>query len=203
MFTWPYLPDWSRPVTQTLSYRTRVLESRGGKQQRIASRAEPRLSWEFSHVAARREAFIRVQRDLFANLRHEIVMPFPVNTLKLRRTFESDTAAIMTDGGVSGFISRAGLIVLTNGVIAESRTVAQVFFPGAPNDFSVYIPGDWSTLAPQWPAGTYVFPAAMGRLRPSIRQRGHTDLVSEVAVAFDVTPGSMPVHDAGNAGNFV
>jgi hypothetical protein len=48
LFPWLADPDWSRGVTETLEWKTDVLQSPTGAEQRISRRLSPRRTFEFT-----------------------------------------------------------------------------------------------------------------------------------------------------------
>lgn len=47
---WPYPPNWARRVEEELSFRTEIIESKDGSEQRIAQRVHPRVRHKWSSV---------------------------------------------------------------------------------------------------------------------------------------------------------
>ncbi|WP_347253452.1 hypothetical protein [Leminorella grimontii] len=52
---WLAAPDWADGITETLEWKTDILQSQSGAEQRIARRLSPRRLFEFSYVAASQE----------------------------------------------------------------------------------------------------------------------------------------------------
>ena len=47
-FLWQVEPDWTNGITETLEWKTDILQSYSGAEQRIARRLSPRRTFEFS-----------------------------------------------------------------------------------------------------------------------------------------------------------
>lgn len=62
-YQWPARVNWERPVIEEVSYRTEVIVSRDGTEQRIAQRVNPRYRFEFS-VRAGRNTAAALERSL-------------------------------------------------------------------------------------------------------------------------------------------
>lgn len=94
-FKWPIRANWERPVTEEVSYRTEVIVSRDGTEQRIAQRVNPRYRFQFS-VRAGRDRFAAMERALVKRQAHNY-------------GFDHPRATILADRGLpgaAGFIGR-------------------------------------------------------------------------------------------------
>lgn len=49
---WPFTPDWNEDVRVSYEFRTEIIDSRSGKEQRIATRTNPRVEMEFTCLVA-------------------------------------------------------------------------------------------------------------------------------------------------------
>ena len=47
-FLWQVEPDWTNGITETLEWKTDILQSYSGAEQRIARRLSPRRTFEFT-----------------------------------------------------------------------------------------------------------------------------------------------------------
>lgn len=92
---WTIPPNWERPVTEEVTYRTEVIRSRDGTEQRIAQRINPRYSFNFG---------IRVTHDDAATLERALAKRQAFNY-----GFQHPRSVVLSDRGhpgAAGFIGR-------------------------------------------------------------------------------------------------
>lgn len=187
MFVWPHPPNWSNGFDATIRYLTEVLRSYNGKEQRIAKRFHPRLSFEFE-VMPRRDAFHLVQRDLYRHGRDEMLVPFWPSRQRLATAPTGATVEVdeVRDWMVPG--KRA--CIVQNGA-GEDITISGV--SGTTLTLQASVAGAWT-------AGADIMEAFPARLDDRVRQRAFTDTVTRVDLQFDVVPGQEGDYTPGPAG---
>ncbi len=179
MFVWPHPPNWRQSFEATLRFQTKVLTSREGKQQRIAQRFEPRIMFEYQAMAAR-DRFMQMQRELFQELRNEIVLPFWPDR-RITTAAISAGATVVPVSEARPWMQQGARLCLVHDGVAESALIASV----ASNNVTLA-----TALTLPWLEGSHVLEGFQGRMDEDTRQRGLTSEVSTVDVAFEVTPGS-------------
>lgn len=184
MFVWPHPPNWSQGFEVTLRFLTDINVSRNGKQQRIAQRFEPRLAFEFTSLA-KRSNFTQVQRELFMELRNEIVMPFWPDRRYLASAASGTTVSVTE---VRPWMEPGATLCIVQDGHGEAGTIASR--TGTTITLSAALTGSWA-------AGASVLEGFKGRMDQKTTQRGYTSEVNAVSVAFEVTPGSEPDYDFG------
>lgn len=181
MFTWPYPPNWDDTFKATYRFKTEVISSFKGKEQRIAQRFEPRVEFEFDAVALPRE-FGAVQRDLHLRQNEEIVMPFWARAVRTTAQINSGTTTLIAPVAKPWMVPGA-LMCFAHGRAAESIRITSV------SGTSVTLE---SGVTRDWPVRTLLCEGFPGYLSDRIKQRFRTSRVGELGVTFDATPGATP-----------
>ena len=184
MFVWAHPPNWSQGFEVTLRFLTDILQSRRGREQRIARRFEPRITVEFRSLA-KRSNFTQVQRELFLELRNEIVMPFWPDRRYLSASASGTTVQVTE---ARPWMKAGALLCICQDGQGEAKTIASR--SGTTITLETALDGSWD-------AGASVLEGLPGRMDQKTTQRGHTSEVNEVTVAFEVTPGKEPVKRDG------
>jgi hypothetical protein len=187
MFVWPHPPNWSQSFESSLRFDTDILRSRGGREQRIAKRFRPRIEMEFRSLA-KREQFVKVQRQLFAELRNEIVMPFWPERTILSSNASGTTAQVSQ---VQDWMEAGAYFCIVEDGEAEAHKIA------SRSGSTITLDG---TLSKTWGAGAQVYQGFAGWMDSKITQRAYTSEVNAVNVAFAATPGAEPEYTPGAAG---
>ncbi len=121
---WPFRADWSQPPIETLEWKTVVLATESGAEQRYALRTTPRRTWEISYVV---NDYERVFLDLFMMNYggSNFYLPLPTEIIPLREDvgpgqtfFACDTTYREIQAG--SFIAVLGDNALVNELLAVS-----------------------------------------------------------------------------------
>jgi hypothetical protein len=176
----PFQPDWSGSYKVTRTFKTDIITSRAGKEQRRAVRNRPRKSLEFTvtEFAAR--------ANLFARTLNKQISSTPIYMADYSRQ-QLTTSSLATGASVVTVDVQqpwmVGPVVLVNGSAMEVRQ------PGGVSGTTLTF-GD--TTANAWPVGTSVYPALLGVLGTEIKGSRPADQTITATVTFDVTPTSEP-----------
>src|SRR5262245_35873674 len=187
----PFGPSLKRaPYEVTREYRTEIITSRSGREQRRALRQTPRKRIEYlsalcdDNTRAFDRAMVNAQRI-------ELAIPERVRFVRFDDGLPPGFSALTIDPVPSWIFAGASLI-LTGGMTNAVRTVESV--SGTTVAFE-------ETDAIAWPPGTRLSPSLTGYLDPSIPaplvNRSHNTV--EASITFHVDPGSEPVEDQGTA----
>lgn len=188
---WPVLPQFpSGPYTITREFRTEIIVSRAGKEQRRALRDTPRKKIEY---LSRVKGDCRVEFDkaMLDAQRVQQVIPERVRFVTLSGI--SSGVDTVTIDPLPAWIVEDADLMLVSGADQGRRTVSSI----AGNDVTFT-----ETDAFDWPAGTRLHPALFGYLSAQIgtsllsRDKG----VVEVSVSLDVDPGTEEEEAEGTAG---
>ena len=177
---WPFKPNWAHPYRIIYNYKTEILETESGREQRRAYRQSPRRRLE--HTATLMGAAQLRRYKHIMSRSHDRVFVFP------ERTRFVETASgmppnltVMQFPEVPNWVLPGMTVVLEHGDSLEMRTVEAV------NPTSVEFAAATETT---WPAGTRMFAAMSGYLAPTLEAPRHTNAVADVTVAFNAQPGA-------------
>lgn len=177
---WPFTPNWSTPVTVVPEYKTDIITTRSGREQRRALRSSPRKTVSFS-VALAREDMRRFVRWLQSSQNQSIVLPDPTRRV-----------SVLTVAGATATVDRVPAWLADGQVViagTETRTV-------------VSTTSGTVTLNTAVAVGTVIRPALSGKLAASIQGSVPTDSVITATVDFIVDPGSE-IYDPGDPDIFI
>lgn len=177
---WPFAPNWREPVEVVPEFRTDIITSRSGKEQRRALRTTPRRAISYT-VTVKQEDRQRFIQLLSKWQGKTMLLGDPTRKLRLSTGIPIN-GAVMTVPSVPAWLVAGRQIVIGNTVAAveaiDDTTIT--FSPAA-------------TAAV--PAGTIVRPALSGRMSGTIGASHPTSRVAEAKIAFAVDPASEPIDD--------
>lgn len=179
---WPLPINWAGGYKQTLEFKTEIIPSRSGKEQRIALRTTPRRSVEFRCIAAaadRRE----VNRNL--DLAHYIDFIVP----DVPKGIELPTAVMAggTDisvGSVPSWASNGAVLTLLNGGDSGLCRVQAV-------DAGLGVITLSEPLDTDWPLGTVLCPGIIGALADTTATSRATNDVIDLGLSLSERPGYL------------
>lgn len=177
---WPFPIQWARGFREEYSFRTEVIESRRGNEQRIAQRVNPRMTYDV-------DTFINVSnfpgaiQRLAENVGRQFYLPHPRNggTSGVDRNPGSSNVQTST-GDVPDWAVTGERMFLVYGHDLEMVEIASVTGPDIIN-FT-------STLAGTFPAGSKLYRAVLGRLREEGAIRAATNALGMANVEFEADP---------------
>jgi len=175
---WPFKPNWTSPLVETLQWNTSILPSHNGDEQRAALITIPRVSAEFEFLFQNRLAK-RLDNLLWARQNRRLAMPqwqYPTLT-----TSEAvATADVVTlDTTLNGLVAGGWILLLVD---AETFEAAQIDSLDA-NSVLLTAP-----LENTWPEGTKVYPLQFGFLNGDVPVKRETDRAMTGAVRFEFDP---------------
>lgn len=184
MTTWPFRPNWRRPYAVTYKFKTEIITSRRGREQRRAQRDTPRKSIEFM-VTAGQERWRRLQRTL-STLQGPLL---DVPDISSSMVTDSDSATgsnIFHVGATPSWLVHGAKVLLTEqrSDRVEVRTI---------QGFGLTSLAFAESNTAPWPVGTIICHLVSARLADSIKLRSLTQSVAEGRVTFDVDPGAEPI----------
>lgn len=177
--TWAFPPNWASSVTMQVDYKTDILTSYNGKEQRRAIRQQPRKIMEFNSLLS----FDQL-RELRGDLASWQDKPWAV----VDHTRFVRFAADVPDGSITADLDRAGTWVRPGTAVVirhedrfESRTVASI--AGTTVTFT-------TAIGTGWPADTKMQPLLTAYLDTAISTTMPTNAVMVVPTRFNIIPGS-------------
>lgn len=156
LFPWQAGPDWSRGLTETLEWKTDVLQSPSGAEQRISRRLSPRRTFEFTtlvHDTGRQ----RFENMLWQGCAGTWAMPVYPDVYALPAAVSSGATALSIPTAGRDFTVGGTVLLKTDeSPDATSRMVTVADMTGDSMQLT-------SPLTDSWPAGSLVYP-----VRPAV-----------------------------------
>lgn len=151
LFPWLADPDWSRGVTEQLEWKTDVLQSPTGAEQRISRRLSPRRTFEFTtlvHDTGRQ----RFENMLWQGCAGTWAMPVYPDVFALPAAVSSGVTALSIPTAGRDFTVGGTVLLKTDeSPAATSRMVTIAGITGNVLQLA-------SPLTDNWPAGSLVYP---------------------------------------------
>lgn len=191
---WTWRPDWSRGIGESLEWRTDVMTSEEGDEQRVARRLTPRQTWDFTATATdvERQA---MEAALLGWTARAWALPLWPHGADLQADVAAGDRLLQLPSTLGREFVTGGLALLLgeDAFTSEVVEVDQVLANG------LQIKRD---LARAWPAGTVVYPAKSARITDAGVVR-FTGSCSDASVTFEVAsanpypsidPATLPQH---------
>jgi hypothetical protein len=180
---WTLPANWKGGCLERLEWRTSVLRSRRGAEQRLALRQAPRRALEVSFLLHRQD------RTLFDLSVHRVgsgewYLPLFHHTQRLGAALVAGATAIPLGTYGRGFVAPGAALLYASPAVYEAVEIAGL------DSTSLTLA---APLAAGWPEGTRLLPLRRGRLaeQPSVRQL--TDTTGTAEVRFELTePDDFP-----------
>lgn len=182
MAVWPFAPDWSSEYRVTYEYQTEVIQSRSGKEQRIAQRDVPRVTVEYNTLVVEADlrstmARLAVSQDdvvLMPDWSRPVLLAGPVSAgSSVATVVLKDIWVRVSMGIIFVWYDTTGLTYVTSSIASISGNNITLSSPA-----SVKIPVD-ALMYRLW----------QGHLDTSIGMKFAGDRLGEVGVSFSVDPG--------------
>jgi hypothetical protein len=179
---WRFPPNWSNAFDLEYEYKTDILISRSGKEQRHSLRQSPRKSASFSSMIHTKtlQDFVR---EMSAAQDAKFIFP-EYTRWKLTSNQLNIGANTITLPVVPEWVFIGAVVVIRKQATLDFFEVANVI----DNDV------EFTTTATSiWPVGSLVHPGIYGFLTNDIAAKIATDRVGTVEVRFDFDPGAEPI----------
>lgn len=184
----PLDPNWKRGVRIVYSFKTEIMVSRSGKEQRRADRISPRRRFEFTATVDKTKIALFNRFMVDQQNQDVYVAEYPKmvkGTTGIASNGTSLPFAVVPAWAVTG-----AKVALISGMRQALRTITTVV--GSTVNFA-------ESEVTSWPAGTKLAPARLGMIDQSTKARFRTNTTTEVPVAFAVRPGSEVITPAAAA----
>lgn len=176
-------PNWSSGYKVSHEYRTEIITSRGGKEQRRALRRTPRKVVEFTTLLT--GADMR-KFDAFVATWQGFSFFMPEMTRKVATVTSLGPGQIGVKlASIPPWLQLGTIVILVKPGRMDARAVARI-----DGNLVEFMAGD--AHGETWPEGTTVHPALHGELGQEIETRRLNDRVTEASITFNVNPGSEP-----------
>jgi hypothetical protein len=174
---WPLEPNWSQPYRIIHSFRTEILRSRSGKEQRIALRTSPRKSLEYQSLAQGTK-FNAVKDLLWSWQDKSFVLPELVRYVTTTTDLAPGADTLLVDSATD-WITDGTTVLLSYAGVTELRVVNSV--TGTSITFK-------TVSGKSWPTGSRMYAALTGYMGGSMQVDRLTNNLVSVGTKFEVTP---------------
>lgn len=176
---WPFFPNWKSGYTETFAYRTEVITSDSGREQRRAWRQKARRTVAYEGVA--HGSRMSLLRRFLIDRGNPVTFPDEVQRAQVLTTATGSEATFATPLPDWMAPGRQVIFEARGSRDREVRTIGSV--SGGTVTFT-------ASSARTWSSGSRVMPALTGTLQPSVRLAVDTDSVGRFSVELIVEPGT-------------
>lgn len=173
--------NWSDSYRISYEFRTDMIVSRNGKEQRRALRTTPRKSLEYRSLATGDQ--LHYFNRLLSKWHYETLETHEATRFAIATGGMAASADTIQVASVPPWIVVDGKVALSFGRTVQLMEIAEI--TGTTLRFTA------NDL--DWPAGTRVHPALIGNLSRQIRAPHRTNNTATVTINFDVEPASEAV----------
>lgn len=188
---WSLAVNWDGGVLERLEWKTDVMGSELGQEQRVSRRLYPRRSFEASFLLNKED---RQYFDVLASstMHKQTVIPIWHDVVPLTATANAGQKNLTIDTRFREFV--AGGLVFIRGPNARTFEIGTAQVVG-PSNLQLI-----SNLENTWLPGTFVYPAKLGKVRSEqLRPTKHTDQLSSMQAEFQlITPSKVAASWAPN-----
>lgn len=175
---WPFKPNRSTPVTESLDWLTDVLTAYRGDEQRISLRSKPRRSFEYSSRTNALDSQ-KLANILWGWQTKPFALPVWNNRGELSANATLGASSLDMATTDLGFTDGGFAVLFADSSNYELLQIDVV----SPSAITLLTP-----LAKAWSTGAKIYPADVARLPTGVQSRQPTSLVSEIAVMFSCDP---------------
>ena len=173
---WVFGPDWSEPVLERLEWKTDVLESHAGFEQRVRVRGAPRRSFEYRLLLGSDAARVLLENRLLAWQARVYGLPVWPDATVSASPIPAGATSLALATAHRDFVA-GGLVGLVSGLRAEFAEITAVGAEG----LSLNDP-----LAEDWPAGTKIVPVRSARVQNDLGVAYLTDAIAAARPRFQL-----------------
>lgn len=185
---WPFVPNWSGEVQEKHEFRTEIITSRSGKEQRRSLRLSPRVSLEYRTMAARNEGMARMSAIMHSRQGQVFAVPQPGEFI----IFTTPMLALTKQANVNRAPGWLTAGVLGTLIAPDGRTALVEVEAFSWPTVGLVDPADET-----WPAGTRLYLSARASMADSITLGLETRTVGQANVSFDLEPGQNRTLELG------
>lgn len=182
-------PNWDRGVQETIEFKSTVIQSHDGSEQRASLRARGRRSFEYTTLLQKVEQQ-RVDSLLFGWQSRLFALPCWPEESRLVSAVAAGNSVLTLDTTYRSFVVGGLVAVYASPSDVEIREISEV----TSENVTLAAP-----LAKDWPADTRVYPAFVAAANATMSGRRLTDRVLELPVRFVCEPSVTPDNASGAA----
>lgn len=186
---WPFLPNWAQSYQESWEFKTDIIVSRSGKEQRRALRNTPRKTVEYTSLITRTD-FQKLNRHLDSKQTNIMAAP------DLPR-FSKITSALTTSGltatvdVVKSWMVAGQIVVLRSSNKLDFRKIESI--SGSTITFTY-------TGRENFVSGDKIHPALVVFLKDQVDVQRITNGVANASVSLEEAPGYFPLIDPPTIG---
>lgn len=186
---WPFSPNWSDGYSMTLEYRSEVITSYEGDEQRRSLRQAPRKSISFSSLVTG-DTWRQFLRHMSSWQQRSTMVPEFGRPSRL-------TAAVAAGATFlpmvrSQWINAGDIVTLHQGRPTGNKSTVRTVESVSDSGVTLTAPIDMA-----WAAGSRVYPTLTGRMATRINTDMHSNNTATVSVEFAADPGIEADIDIG------
>lgn len=184
----PNSPNWASSVTVGYEFKTEIITSRDGTEQRRALRAEPRRKIEFSTLL-HGQSLLSWKSRMASWQANSFIIPEVGRSVAIIDEIPagSNTARV---GAMPVWAWDGARVILSDGFTVKSLVIKSV-------DTTLGLIAFQSAVQTSFAIGSRITPTLFGRLEPTIRTNAFTNTTSQAQVAFSAYPGMQAPLDFG------
>lgn len=180
IFLWPCDPDWSDGMTETLEWKTDILQSYSGAEQRIARRLSPRRTFEFSILIASNER-ARFENRLAYVGGNSWYLPIYPDVTYLENNVTAGTTLLSSETRGHDFVVGNKLLIKSE---VNGKTKSVLCDIAAINNSSITLA---SAIQTDFNAGAAIYPVRLAVLTNTPELTRHNDDLLSSQIRFRVT----------------
>lgn len=177
ILVFPFRPNWTNGMIETLEWKSDVLRSFDGSEQRRALRIHPRRGFEYDFMATKRDTQ-RLEALLWGWGYRDFALPVWTDGTALQLGVNVGDQGLLCDTTDLSFRAGDFVVLFKNSGEFEAVQVGS-FDPG-----QIYLQFPLQT---SWEAGTKIYPAVIAHLPSSTPLQRYTDSVLTGRVAFSTS----------------
>lgn len=173
---WPFPPDWSRPIKQGREFKTDILISRDGTEQRLSQRAKPREMLGYQVLIDGGDS-ADFAYQLWALQPHVMMMPLWPRRRRLTAAVNMDSTTLVLDKPAGADIRNGDEWILFSATDYEVVTIVSTSVDRKTLNLS-------SGLTKDWPIYSAIYPAWRVQFDADIRSSKLTSSVMRAPLQF-------------------
>lgn len=191
VIVWPFSPNWSTPLLETLEWRTAIERSRNADEQRVSLRETPRRTLQYGQLLKRKDS-ARARNLLHGWQGRLYAVPIWLDRARLSNSVSvGATSVSLQDASNRSFAVGSTLILYKDSENYEAAQVSGI----SGNLLSLQTP-----LTKNWAVNDKVYPLAVSELSSKpVSQTNETDHVSTLRTSWQFQPGSASANTPDSA----
>jgi len=186
---WEYRPNWSSSYTIQYEFRTEVISSANGREQRIQYRQTPRMSLEFE-IALKRAERREYQRLMTGNQRGRFFVPEMTRYVTTSAVIPANGLEAYIDGDIPWWLAETNAyVILYDGTNWSLRRIDLQSEDSNSAPLVLFKSDDEI----EWPVGTKIFPALSAFIGDETGGNMLTNTVQTITPNFFVRPGTQAI----------